>query len=517
MGSLHETNPSYWVTSTEDRCITSSTPPESVDVCVVGAGITGLLTAHLLLKQGLSVAVIEAGSVSSGVTGYTTGKVTSQHGARYQHLVAKHGEETARLYGQAQQEGVALIKELARGIDCESADAPAYVFTEDEDRVDELKQEAEVAVSLGLPATYVTDIDLPFPVRGAVRFGDQAWFHPRLFCLGLAEMIQREGGTVTEGMRALDVEGNGPYRVKVDDGEIEARAVVLASHAPFIDSGLFFARTRPMRSYVIAAEREVAFDGMYISLEQPTRSIRPHYASSGPLLLIAGGGHVAGREGRDGASYDDLRNYASERFDIEEASWQWSSQDLEPADGLPFIGPISDRRPNLYLATGFDKWGLSNAAAAARVISHDIEGRPHPFGRVTDARRWDLARSAGVVLSQGAATVKSLVVDGLGMLLSLDGPQSLAPGDAAIVTAGKERVAAYRDEDGDLHAVSPRCTHLGCIVAFNHGEKTWDCPCHGSRFGLDGRVLEGPATEPLERFEVSSADGVTNAPNPTGR
>lgn len=501
MGSLEERNVSYWIASTGSTSYEPLRTPHDTEVCVVGGGLTGLLTAYLLVREDVPVTLIEAGRICSGVTGYTTAKVTSQHRTKYASLAKDYGEATAHAYASAQQAGLALIAEIADGIPCDFARMPAFVYTEREDLVDRLEKEATVALELGLPASFTTETGLPYAVRGALRFDEQAIFHPRKFCLGLAEAIVAHGGVIAERTRARDIDGDGPCRVRLEDGTVEARAVVVATHLPFLQSGFFYARTKPSRSYVVASRHQEAPDGMYISLEEPTRSIRPHRSEDGDVLIVGGNGHASGREKDTERHYRDLQDFARERFGMAEPDWRWSAQDFQPADGLPFVGPATKLRRQTFVATGYAKWGMTNSAAAARAIADSILGRENEWAQVADASRIGATRSVGTVLSQGTETVKSIVGDRVGMLAS-HGLDDLQPGEGAIVTAGGKHVAAFRDDDGAVYAVSATCTHMGCIVHFNHAERTWDCPCHGSRFGLDGRVLGGPATRDLERHDV---------------
>jgi glycine/D-amino acid oxidase-like deaminating enzyme/nitrite reductase/ring-hydroxylating ferredoxin subunit len=474
------------------------------DAVVVGAGITGLTTAFLLARSGVRVAVVEGRRICTGATGFTTGKVTSQHGLVYSKLVHRHGKERAATYAAAQQSALERIVEIVddQQIDCDLRRADAYVYTEDPTRFGDISDEYEAARALGLPADFVDgDIGLPWKVVGALRFAGQALFHPRRYCLGLAAAIERYGGTIFEHTRALDVEdrktGNGAnVAVVTARGVLRADAVVLATQTPFLDRGAFFARTQPHRSYVVAARWEDPPDGMFISAEQPIRSVRPHTDVDGSVLMVGGGGHRTGNDEHTEQQYDALRRFARERFGLS-PDWQWSAQDFMPADGLPYMGPITSGHPHTFVATGYAKWGMTNGTVGAMIIADSILGNENEWREVFDSTRVDLHRSLGVVGSQGLSTVKSVVGDRIATLAA-HGVESLAPGTGAVVRTGRHAVAAFRHEDGTIDAVSPRCTHLGCVVHFNEAERTWDCPCHGSRFDLTGGVIDGPATDDLE-------------------
>jgi glycine/D-amino acid oxidase-like deaminating enzyme/nitrite reductase/ring-hydroxylating ferredoxin subunit len=491
---------SYWVASTPETSFPRYPGGDlKVDVAVLGGGITGLTTAMLLKQAGASVAVVEAGRVAGGVTGYTTAKVTSLHGLTYAKLTSTFGEQGARVYGQANQAGLALIARLVKdlGIDCDFERLPAYTYTEDPLRVSAIEEEVEAAQRAGLPASFSTDIGLPFPVQGAVRFEEQAQFHPRRFCIGLAEAIHGDGCQVFEQTRALDIRLGFPCTVKTEHGNLRADHVVVATHLPFFDPAGLFARTSPSRSYALAATlAEPAPSGMYLSTDAATRSVRP-LVSGRNQAVLAGEEHKTGH-GRDTRThYQALEAWAGERFGVRSVDYRWSAQDYLPADNVPYIGRLLPGYGRLHVATGFKKWGMTHSAVAAMLLRDEIGGRPNPWSGLFRATRLHPLAAAKEVTVHNFDVGLRFAVD---RLLTLRPPpaQALAPGEAGLRELDGEKVAAYRDEDGRLHAVSGRCTHLGCLVAWNAAERTWDCPCHASRFAPDGTVLQGPAVHPLE-------------------
>jgi glycine/D-amino acid oxidase-like deaminating enzyme/nitrite reductase/ring-hydroxylating ferredoxin subunit len=511
-------NVSYWIDSTEATAYPSLHGDRLADVVVVGGGITGLTTAYLLARAGVHVMVVEARRICAGATGFTTGKVTSQHGLTYAKLASSHGHERAAVYADAQQSALARIVEIVadEAIECDLRRADAYVYTEDLKRLRDISDEYDMTSALGLPAHAVdTDIGLPWTVAGAVRFSDQVLFHPRRYCLGLAAAIERRGGTIVEQTRAHDVDESAEgdtVAVRTSGGVIRAGAVVLATQTPFLDRGAFFARTQPHRSYVIAARWDDPPAGMYISADQPVRSLRPHTDAQGSVLMIGGGGHRTGKDEHTGDQYGELRRFAHDRFDMA-PEWQWSAQDFTPGDGVPYIGPITTNSKHTFVATGYAKWGMTNGTVAAMIISDSILGRENRWRDAFDSTRVDLRRSLEIVGSQGLSTVKSIVGDRVAALVAND-VDSLAPGTGAVVRANGHAVAAYRHEDGRLSAVSPRCTHLSCIVHFNDAERTWDCPCHGSRFDLDGHVIDGPASDDLSVVRLGEDDSPSPVEKP---
>src|SRR5215211_5063660 len=464
-----ERNVSYWVATTPETSFSSYPGGDlKVDVAVVGGGITGLTTALLLQQVGASVAVVEAGRVACGVTGYTTAKVTSLHGLTYAKLTSAFGEEGARVYGAANQAGLALIERLVEqlGLDCDFEQLPAFTYTEDPQRVSAIEEEVEAAQRAGLPASFSTDIGLPFPVQGAVCFEEQAQFHPRRFCLGLAEAIDGDGCRVFEQTGALDIRLGFPCTVKTTHGSLRADHVVVATHLPFFDPTGLFARTSPSRSYALAVTlAEPAPPGMYLSADAATRSVRPLVSGSNQAIL-AGEEHKVGH-GRDSRThYQALEAWARDRFPVRSVDYRWSAQDYLPADNVPYIGRLLPGYGRLHVATGFKNWGMTHSAVAAMLLRDQITGRPNSWSGLFRATRL-----------HPLASVKELAVHNLDVglrfasdrLLTLrPAPaRDLAPGEAGLRELDGEKVAAYRDPDGRLHAVSGRCTHLGCLVAWN--------------------------------------------------
>lgn len=488
-----EATTSYWQATTSGDARAPLPGDIDTEVCVVGAGITGLTTAYLLARDGVPVVLVEAGSVGGGVTGSTTGKVTALHRLVYADLVKRHGQDAAARYARAQLAGMAMIAEAGAGIECDLGRAPACTYTRQPDRIAEIEREVDAAQQVGLTARFTDTTELPFEVAGAIVLEDQLLFHPRKYCLGLAEEIVRNGGAVYERTRAR---GIGRGRVETDHGAVTARAIVLATQAPIVHRGLFFARTTPMRSYALAAEHDALPAGMYVSLEEPTRSVRPHPATG--VLIVGGGGHRTGRGDHAGSEFDALEQWARDAFSLE-GRWRWSAQDFEPADGLPYIGRVTPAS-DVYVATGFAKWGLATGSAAAIAIADDIAGRQTEWAAPMAASRIAPIKEGGMVLAQGAETARSMTerVAPRGA----KAPEDLEPGEGTVIRRGVSPVAVHRDEGGRLRAVSAVCSHLGCVVHFNDAERSWDCPCHGSRFDLDGAVLNGPATEPLDQVDL---------------
>jgi glycine/D-amino acid oxidase-like deaminating enzyme/nitrite reductase/ring-hydroxylating ferredoxin subunit len=471
----------------------------SADVVVVGAGIVGLTTALLLERQGANVIVLEMRHVAAGATGYNTAKLTSLHGLTYSRLVKKLDREKARAYGEANEAGIARVFELAEelGIDCDLRRKPNYTYTEDPSEASKVREEAEVALELGLPATYVEETDLPFPVAGAVRFDDQAEFHPRKYLLPIAERLAH----VFEQTRATAVSAGSPNRVETDRGELTADHVVVATHFPFLDRAGFFARMHPERSYGLGIYvNGDAPQGMYLSTESPAHTVRSHPTARGELVIAGGESHKTGQGGDTAERVQRLEAWARARFDVRSIEYRWSTQDNMPVDGVPFIGRMLPFQRGIWVATGFMKWGLTNGTAAAMILSDLIAGRDNPWAELFDATRIKPIASASDFVKENVNVGKHFFGDHLS---SPDARsfEEVPRGEGRLIREGAKKVAAYRHDDGHLHVVSAVCTHLGCQVKWNSAERSWDCPCHGSRFHWDGSVLQGPAVSGLQRAD----------------
>jgi glycine/D-amino acid oxidase-like deaminating enzyme/nitrite reductase/ring-hydroxylating ferredoxin subunit len=471
-----------------------------VDVAVIGGGIAGAAAALMLQAEGRSVALVEASTIGSGVTGHTTAKVSSLQGLVYGELQSKFGDAGARVYAEANEAGLAWIAErvAADGIDCDFRRRSNYTYVTDPDARGDVEAEVEAATAAGLPVRLVDDTPLPYPVAAAVRLDDQAEFHPRKFVLALAASVAKAGGLVAERTRALDVTEGSPCLVETDRGELQADHVIVASHFPFLDRSLAFARMHPERSYCvgvrIAAQPP---EGMFISADSPTRSIRSHPLGDGELLIVGGEGHKTGQGGDTRERYRRLEEFARANWPVESVDYRWSSQDNVTADRMPYVGPVTPASERVLYATGFAKWGLANGVAAAMILTDLVAGRDNPWADTFRANRIKPLAQATDLVKENVNVAKRFFGDRLAT--ARPRPVSeLAPGEGDIVQVDGEKVAAYRRDDGTIEAVSAVCTHLGCQVAWNPAETSWDCPCHGSRFAPDGSILQGPAVDGLE-------------------
>jgi glycine/D-amino acid oxidase-like deaminating enzyme/nitrite reductase/ring-hydroxylating ferredoxin subunit len=502
------TSESLWLATTPSTAFPRLPPGLHADVAVLGGGIVGITTAWLLKQAGYRVTVLEARRIIAGATGNTTAKVTALHDLIYRYLIERAGEQRARLYAHA---NMSAIEEIARvttllGIDCDFTWANAYTFAETDDQVRAVEREVEAAVRIGLPAKLVYSCDLPFPIKAAIELPHQAHFHPRRYLLALATMIPGEGSHVFEQTTAIDVRDGQPCVIETNRGPLTADRVVVATHQPFLREGFWFARMYVRRSYVLGVRLAGTVPaGMYISAhdddELDFHSYRPARDDLGPLLLVGGAGHRTGMEGNTAARLRALEAHARGCFDVVRVDYRWGVQDNVTFDRIPYVGRLSRRMRNVFFATGFRGWGMTNGTASAMLLSDLIQGRKNAWNELYSSRRADLLPNARKLMAGGMQTAARLLGGHLRIPASHDAAD-IAPGSARIIQRGWMKVGVYRDLGGNLHAVSPICTHLRCVLRWNNAETSWDCPCDGSRFDADGHVLQGPAVKDLRTVDL---------------
>lgn len=473
-----------------------------VDVAVVGAGIVGLTTALLLRNAGLEVVVLEADEIAAGASSHSTVKVTVGHGLIYSELRDRYDEDTAAAYLRANAVGMTTIGSLVRehGIDCDLEERRHVIYAEDESSLEQVRAEVEVERDLGLPAEFVAETDLPFPVAGALTLTGQAQFHPRRYLAGLARAFVAGGGVIHDATRVFEVDGGSEPSVRAEGGTMAADHLVLATGIPIADSKLFFAKVSPRREYAVAGavDRASALSDMYYSAGTPGHSLRMAEEGEESLVIVVGESHKTGEEAHTESRYAALTGWLEQRFPVHAVRYRWSTQDYDSMDGLPYVGYAGSG--NVLAATGFGGWGMTNGTAAASAIAGLITGRADEWADIYDVKRHHPVAAAPAFMRENLKVAKHWIGDRLSTESIAVG--DLGTGEAAVADVVGDTLACFRDDAGVLHAVSATCTHLGCLVEWNGAERSWDCPCHGSRFDIDGRVLQAPATEPLAARSV---------------
>ncbi|WP_123039986.1 FAD-dependent oxidoreductase [Cohnella candidum] len=494
---------SFWLASAEIPSSGKLTADLSVDVAVVGGGITGITLAYLLAKEGQKVALLEAGRILTGTTGHTTAKVTAQHDLIYDEFIHHVGEEKARLYYDANRQAMDFIRSTVRELDisCDWAEEDAYVYTASEQNVAKIDKEWKAYEKLGIPGKRVNGIPLPIPgVLAAVAMTGQARFHPTAYLSRLVREFVGLGGQLFEETMAKTVEHGSPYsQVVTEDGHrVTCRNVASCTHFPFYGAGgFYFARMYSERSYALGVKRTQDYPGgVYLSADTPPRSIRTVSYGGEDLLVIGGERHKTGQGICTFQHYEALEKFAQETFGPAEIRYRWSAQDLTTLDKIPYVGrPVASER-NAFIATGYRKWGMTGGTAAALLLKDLILGIRSPYEELYTPSRFHADPSVKEFLSLNADVAKHLIAGKLEWVRR--DPEDLGNDEGAAVHVNGKRAGAYREPGGALHVLDTTCTHMGCEVEWNDGERTWDCPCHGSRFSFRGEVLEGPAKKPLK-------------------
>ena len=489
----------FWLAATSIPNFPALDKDIKVDIAIVGGGMTGMTCAYWLSQENIQLAVIEADHILHGTTGHTTAKITSQHGLIYNKLKNKMGGELAAQYAHANEDAIRMIERLIaeNHIECDYKPQSAYLYTLEDQYISKIQKEAETAAELGIKAFYQEEIPLPFKVKAAIRFDDQAQFHPIKFLLPLVDKITKAGGLIFEKTRVIEIDENGSYILSTKNGnKITAQKVIIASHYPFYNKpSFYYARIYQERSYVLAIKAKEKYPGgMYINAESPTRSLRSQPSGDNELLFVGGENHKCGQSDDTNKHYKALLDFSHEHFTVEDIPYRWSTQDCMTIDKLPYTGYFTSKTPNLYIATGFKKWGMTNSMASSLLLRDLIIKGKSLYQDAFSPSRETNAAFVGNFIAQNLDVAAEIIE---GKLAPLSEELNLACGEAKIVKRDGKRTGIYKDEEGKLHVVNTTCPHMGCELYWNAAEKSWDCPCHGSRFSCDGDVLEGPSVRSL--------------------
>lgn len=493
-------NKSYWINSAKGKEYPSLSADYNCDCTIIGGGITGLTTAYILAKMGKKVVLVDANNIGYGCTGRNTGKITALHNVIYYKIKNKYSIQDAKNYYDGNTEAIQFVEDLVKvnNIDCDFKRTKAYTYAQTDKGLKELQKEYRACIETGIDCEYLEEISIPIKIKGAIAFKNQAEFNPKKYCDAIAELFIKEGGTIYENTPIVEVKEGEECLVTSRDGKsIKSKNLILASHFPFYDGeSFFFTRLKPERSYIVAGSPSKELpEGMYVSNDEPRRSIHYIKEEKENILLIGGENHKVG-QGEDIDYYEVLKKYGEENLGVKNYSYQWSAEDYITPDYIPYIGRLNNDSRNVYVGTGFGKWGMTSGTLAGIIISDLILNGKSKYEKTFNPSRFKTYFSADFI-KENLNVAKELVKGKLNMgEINPD----IKKGDAEIILIDGDRYGAYRDMDNNLHIIDITCTHLGCELSWNDIERSWDCPCHGSRFDCEGNVLDGPATEKLKRY-----------------
>lgn len=499
-------NESLWILSSKGKSYESLKEDIKTDILIVGGGIVGVTTAYLLSKKGIEITLVDSNKLGYGCSGRNTGKITSQHNIVFSKIEKSHGLDIAKAYYEANERALAFIECLIEknNIQCDYKRATSYILAQDEPSMKTLKEEEEIYKKLGIDYEYHDYLDLPFSIEGALAFKNQGKFNPKKYIDGMVEILHKKGVRIYENTPIVDLKNGEICRAKTKDGNIiRASKVIISSHTPWYDGmEFYFAKQKAERSYIVCGEYQGKFqEGMFISIEEQGKSINLYETEGRKMILIGGGKHKVGQGKEDKEYYEILKEFARKNFGVKDFEYQWSAQDYIPSDHVPYIGYLNLDYNNVYVATGFAKWGMSNGTVAAMVLSDMITSNLSEKDNIFSIDRKGVINYEFIKenINMAFEYIKSKITTG-----DKNFPEN--PGEGKVVTVDASKYGAYIDEDKNLYLVDVTCTHLGCELKFNKEEKTWDCPCHGSRFDYKGNVLEGPATNPLKSYGRGAND-----------
>lgn len=501
---------SLWIADSYQTNYPQLNKEEKTEVCIIGGGIVGAVTAYLLAKNGIDVIVIEKDKICMGVTANSTAKLTSQHGLFYNYLKNEYGKDFEKKYLESNEEGIKLAEKIINDekIKCDYEKKDAYVFATEENELNKIKQEIEALKEIGFDAEFVENINIPVEkVLGAIKFKNQAQFNSRKYTIELFDRASKMGAKIYENSKVENIEYiNNLYKISTEDGMVIAKKVVIATHYPIKNfPGMYFSKMYQDKSYAIAVDtndkNEKLIDGMYIQSCNPVISFRTAKYNGKNLLIIAGSGHRTGQaDGKIEDSFINLENYIKNYYPNAEVKFKWSTEDCITLDKIPYIGEFSNLLPNMYVATGFKKWGMSTAHVAGKIISDLIIGNKNKYAEIYKATRLKPIKNIKEFGNMLKESTYSLLINKIKP--AKDVYEKIPLGDGGIVEIDGEKIGVYKREDGKVFAVKPYCGHLGCLVSWNNLEKTWDCPCHGSRYDYMGNIITEPTVKRLEEIKL---------------
>ena len=494
---------SYWEEERKNHDLFEEIKEDKkVSVCIIGGGLTGLQTAYNLSDK-LDVVILEKDRICGSTSGKTTGKITSQHGVFYDYLINSQSKEFAKMYLEANEKAIQNIKDIIEKeeIECDLEEESSYVFTKQETKLDMIKNEQKAVDKLQKEKSdYVKEIELPTEISGAIEFKNQAQFHPLKYAYGLAKAIIKNDGKIYEKTKVTDIKReNEKYVVYANKNKVIADYVVLATRYPIMNvPGYYFLKMYQSTSYAMVFDaKKKLFDGMYISYETPNVSFRTIRDGDRELLLAVGYDYKTGTEElRDG--YQRLEVIVRKMYPDAEVLYKWTAEDCISLDKIPYIGQYSSIMKNLYIATGFNKWGVTSSNVAANIITDKILQKENKYEEIFKSTRIEPIKNRQEMGDMLKEANKSILLSRF--KIPKEELDNIKIGEGKIIKIDNTKVGVYKSKTGEIFKVKPICTHLGCELYFNNIEKIWECPCHGSKFTYDGKSIEVPSNKDLKTF-----------------
>ena len=497
---------SYWLDSVKNKPIFNKLEENiSTDVCVIGAGLFGLTCGYYLTQNGLNVSILDRNNIAEKVSGHTTAKITSQHNLIYKYLIDSVGLKQAKQYLDANQEAISNIKNIIQNenIDCDLETQDSYVYTTDETEIKKIHLENQAVNSLGFNSELVTDTPLPFKVKSAIKFPNQAQFNPIKYAYGLANKITNNSGKIYTNTLVYDIKQDGEnFIVSTQNNTVKSKYVIIASHYPFINApGYYFLKMYQSTSYIIGVDiGDNVFDGMFINTKSPIFSYRFANYNNKKILLVGGADHKTGSKIDLSNAYSILENEVKKFYPKCNVLYRWNTEDCITLDKIPYIGKFSNLMPNMYIGSGFNKWGMTSSNIAANIITNNILGKINNYEDVFKSTRFHPIKNNEELGNMIKESTNSILLNKFKVPeKDLD---SIKNDTGAVLEIDGEKLGIYKDKDGNIFSIKPICTHLGCLLSWNNIDKTWDCPCHGSRFDYTGKNIYNPAIKDLDKIEI---------------
>ena len=496
---------SFWINNFKSKSHPTLDKDLNVDVCIIGGGITGISCGYYLSKNNLKVCILEKDKIMEKTSGHTTAKITSQHGLIYKYLFDYYGKEYAKKYLDSNQKAITDIKNIIdlENIECDFEFQNNYVYTTDANSVKKIKDEAQILEKLNFDARILDKISLPISdVKAVIEFNHQAQFNPVKYAEGLCDFITDHSGLIFEDSKVMEIKKIGnKYNIFANNCIVSAKYVIVATRYPIINfPGFHFLKMYSETSNLIAVETNSSlFKGMYININVPTYSFKTAICNGKRILLVGGFNHKTGAKIDLSNSYNLLEQKAKELYPDSKVLYKWNTHDSVSLDKIPYIGDFSHLYPNVYVATGFKKWGMTTSNVAANIITDKILNKENLYAEIYDSKRLRPIKNRKELGNIIKETSHSLIFNKFDLPAAT--PKDVEAGEGKIVNNNGRKIGIYKDENGKEFKIIPKCMHLGCELSWNDLDKTWDCSCHGSRYTFEGKLIYGPSKKDLKRVK----------------